>query len=185
MEGTLERQADLTAIKQEIMAYKAKEKTEYFMLAALKEALLAAQEGNFGVGAVLVKDDKIVAKGRNKVFTPRFRSDLHAEMDVLNKFESRFRANVPLQGYTLYTTVECCPMCFCRVITSGVNQVVYLAKDDQGGMVHKLKDLPLAWIELAARQKFEHASAYAKLIELATRIFMSTVRELDARLKII
>jgi tRNA(Arg) A34 adenosine deaminase TadA len=178
----LKKLDELSSIKKELAAYIANEKEEGFLIAALKEALFAAQKGNFGVGAVLVKDDIIVARGHNKVFKPKFRSDLHAEMDVINKFENHFRTNEPLHGYTLYTTVECCPMCFCRVITSGVNRVVYLAQDEQGGMVHKLNDLPAAWIKLAARQQFEHANKYGNLVKLATRIFMLNVRELDANL---
>lgn len=179
----MERQIEFEAIKKELYGYKVTEKEEKFLLAALKEGLYAAQHGNFGVGAVLVKDDKIVVRGRNKVFNPSFRSDLHAEMDVLNKFERKFERSGPLHGYTLYSTVECCPMCFCRVITSGVNRVVYLAHDNEGGMVHKLNDLPSAWIGLAARQKFEHAAKYDILVKMATRIFLSNVKELDANLK--
>ena len=181
-EGAREKRVEFSAIKKELADYRVQEKEEGFFLAALHEALRAAQRGNFGVGAVLVKDDNIVATGHNKVFNPIFSSDLHAEMDVLNKFEQSFRTNGPLQGFTLYTTVECCPMCLCRAITSGVNRVAYLCADEQGGMVHKMKDLPEAWLHLAARQQFDHVANYVKLQELATRIFGSTVRALDAKL---
>ena len=57
---------------------------------ACAEALAAARAGNYGVGAVLVDPNgEIVERGRNAVFYPHFRSDLHAEMVAMNAFEER------------------------------------------------------------------------------------------------
>src|SRR5262245_48002812 len=59
-------------------------------MVACQEALVAAQRGNYGVGAVLVNPGgSVVSKGQNTVFYPHFRSDLHAEMVVMNAFEER------------------------------------------------------------------------------------------------
>src|SRR5512138_3577201 len=59
-------------------------------IVACAEALAAARAGNYGVGAVLVdQDGEIVGRGRNTVFYPHFRSDLHAEMVAMTVFEER------------------------------------------------------------------------------------------------
>jgi hypothetical protein len=59
-------------------------------MVACQEALVAALRGNYGVGALLVDPQgTIVARGQNAVFSPYFRSDLHAEMVVMNTFEER------------------------------------------------------------------------------------------------
>ncbi len=51
-------------------------------------ALKAVDSGNFGVGCILVdSSDNIIAEGHNEVFSPYFRSDRHAEMVVMDKFE--------------------------------------------------------------------------------------------------
>ena len=56
---------------------------------ACQEALVAALRGNYGVGALLVDPQgTIVARGQNAVFSPYFRSDLHAELVVMNALRS-------------------------------------------------------------------------------------------------
>jgi len=68
-----------------------------FSIIVLEEALTAAGEGNFGIGACLVRKEtgKVILRGRNKVFKPYFRSDLHAEMDVLNRYEESVKGPGP------------------------------------------------------------------------------------------
>ena len=66
---------------------------------ACQEALVAALRGNYGVGALLVDPQgTIVARGQNAVFSPYFRSDLHAEMVVMNIFEERHPEIDTMQG---------------------------------------------------------------------------------------
>lgn len=63
-----------------------------YVVVCIEEAIAAAEEGNIGVGAVIVgPDGEIIQRGRNRVFLPHFRSDLHAEMDAMNRFEDQFR----------------------------------------------------------------------------------------------
>ena len=58
------------------------------ILETVREALAAAREGNFGIGAVIVDPNgEIICSGHNQVFHPRFRSDGHAEMVVMSRFE--------------------------------------------------------------------------------------------------
>jgi cytosine deaminase len=149
-----------------------------FIQITLEEAVAAAREGNFGVGAVLIRDDgQIVQKGRNHVFHPHFRSDLHAEMFVMTEFENRFQDVDSMEGLILYTSLEPCPMCFVRLISSGVRKVFYAAEDNEGGMVRRSEHIPPVWKELAQRQEFAKARCSPELSDMALRVFLSTAEE--------
>jgi cytosine deaminase len=155
-----------------------------FVIIALQEAVAAAKEGNFGVGAVLIRESgEIVQKGHNHVFNPHFRSDLHAEMDVMTRFEERFQDIKNLGGFVLYTSLEPCPMCFARLISSGVSKICYAADDVEGGMVHRLEYMPPAWTELARRQSFAKARCSPELSETALQIFLATAEENNRKLQ--
>jgi cytosine deaminase len=155
-----------------------------FVIITLQEAITAAMEGNFGVGAVLIRNRKeIVQRGRNQVFSPYFRSDLHAEMNVMTKFEERHKKIEGMDGYTLFSSLEPCPMCLGRLITSGVREVYYAAMDQDGGMASKLGYMPNEWKELATRQDFGLADCSPELSEIALQVFMSTVEGNDNRLR--
>ncbi|MCL2530111.1 MAG: nucleoside deaminase [Coriobacteriia bacterium] len=150
---------------------------EVYALEAVREAISAAESGNFGVGAILVDDQtgEIVCRGNNKVFS-RHRSDLHAEMDLLNTFESKHgsKSRELLKGMTLYTSLESCPMCLCRIITSGVARVFHVADDELGGMVHLYRQLPETWQEISANRVFQKADCSPELSELAFKVFLAT-----------
>src|SRR5262245_27729585 len=76
-------------------------------LTVCREALAAARQGNYGVGAVLLDaTGQAVALGRNQVFAPQFRSDLHAEMVTMNAFEMQYANVANLWGYTLISSME-------------------------------------------------------------------------------
>ena len=155
-----------------------------FIIIALQEAIVAGKEGNFAVGAVLVRENgEIVERGHNRVFNPHFRSDLHAEMDVMTRFEERFREINGMKCFILYTSLEPCPMCFARLITSGVSKIFYASADEYGGMVHRLEHMPPAWTELAKRQKFAKARCSPELSDLALKIFLTTAAENNRRLQ--
>ena len=146
---------------------------------AVLEAIAAAEAGNFGVGAVLLDPaGGIVARGRNRVFLPHFRSDLHAEMDLMTGFEERY-ASVSglaggLKGHTLVSSLEPCPMCTVRLIQAGVGIVLHAADDVPGGMVHSWAALPPAWREIGEGQRFERAACSAELRALAWAVFEGT-----------
>jgi len=147
-------------------------------------ALESVNSGNFGVGSVLVDHAGIiVAWGHNEVFNPYFRSDRHAEMVVVDKFEDANRNVTKLEGYTLYTSLESCPMCLARLITSRINRIVYVAEDTSGGMIHKLKDLPSIWIELADSQIFSNACCSQEIVNTAIQIFSINAQELNEMLR--
>ena len=141
-------------------------------LVACAEALAAARTGNYGVGAVLVDPNgEIVARGRNTVFYPHFRSDLHAEMVAMNAFEERHPGVDNMRGYTLMASLEPCPMCMTRLLISGVQTVKFLAYDELAGMVDQKHLLPVAWKRLWERQDYVQADVSESLRRFALDVF--------------
>jgi len=147
-------------------------------------ALKAVNTENFGVGCILIDDNRnMVVWGHNEVFNPHFRSDRHAEMVVMDNFEDIHHGVTSMEGYTLYTSLESCPMCLARLITSGINTVLYAAPDEDGGMVHKVNDLPPVWVELAGDRFFNQAKCSQDLVNAANKIFLLNADELNRKLK--
>src|SRR5262249_18495906 len=140
-------------------------------------ALQGVATGNFGVGAILVDDggNQILAQGHNEIFNPRFRSDRHAEMVVMDCCENT--TSEPIGG-TLYTSVEPCPMCLVRLSSSAVRRVFYVAPDLSGGMVSRLDALPPFWTQMAQGKVFGQARCSADLIRAANDILLLNLEEL-------
>jgi tRNA(Arg) A34 adenosine deaminase TadA len=148
-------------------------------------ALKGVDWDNFGIGSILVDPNgDVIFQGHNEVFNPYFRSDRHAEMIVMNEFESVNRdiSRLP-QGYILYTSFEPCPMCTIRLITSRINKVLYAADDIVTGMVRKMKNLPELWIDLSEGKVFSQASCSQELIYAANEIFQLNADELIEKIK--
>jgi tRNA(adenine34) deaminase len=104
---------------------------EYFMREALKEAQKAFLEGEVPVGAVVVFDGKIIARGYNQVELLRD-ATAHAEMIALTIAESAL-GNWRLSECTLYSTLEPCPMCLGALLLTRVSVLVWGAQDLRHG----------------------------------------------------
>jgi tRNA(adenine34) deaminase len=104
-----------------------------FMQLALKEARAAAQAEEIPVGAVLVKDERILARGNNRTLRD-CDPTAHAEIIALRE-AARACANYRLMGTTLYVTIEPCAMCAGAIIQARISRVVYGADDPKGGAV--------------------------------------------------
>jgi tRNA(Arg) A34 adenosine deaminase TadA len=154
---------------------------DFFALETCKLALEAVESGNFGIGSIIVNSNsEILSRGYNQVFHPYFRSDRHGEMVAMEKFEDQYKEVANMKGYTLYTSLESCPMCLTRLITSGCEKVVHVADDPLGGMVHLKYNLPPIWSELVKRQTFAKANCSVELEAASRNIFMLNVEELNA-----
>lgn len=148
-----------------------------YVMAAIEEAILAVKEDNFGVGAVMLDPEgAIVQRGHNRMFAPYFRSDRHAEMDVLTRFEERFKGRTSMAGYTLVTSLEPCPMCLTRLISAQIGKVFYAAQDSEGGMATRLSFLPPVWVELASGQVFAAAQCAPELSEMSLQVVLTTAQ---------
>lgn len=147
-------------------------------------ALKAVDAGNFGVGCILVDGrGNVVNQGHNEVFNPYFRSDLHAEMVVMDNFENMHPDFTDMKDHTLYTSLESCPMCLVRLITSGVRKILHAAPDIRGGMVHVFEDVPEFWSDLSGGKVFSQAACSQEMIDAAGKIFLLNVDELVEKIK--
>lgn len=107
------------------------DRDEYWMRKALQLAREAEAVGEVPVGAVLVKDDQLLAEGRNAPISAHDPT-AHAEIVALREAGKRLN-NYRLPGTTLYVTLEPCPMCVGAMIHARVARVVFAASDPKTG----------------------------------------------------
>ena len=110
-----------------------------FMQAALAEAKIAASAGEVPVGAVLVRNSEIVARGLNR---PVQDSDptAHAEIMAL-RAAAADEKNYRLAGATVYVTLEPCPMCVGAMLHARIDRLVFGAYDPKSGAAGSVVDL--------------------------------------------
>lgn len=102
---------------------------QYFMQVALQEAQKAFIDDEVPIGAVLVKNDQIIAKNHNR--TKQLNNPLaHAEKLILDKAPEKY-----LYDYTLYVTLEPCLMCAGMIIWRRLGRLVFAAYDKKAGAV--------------------------------------------------
>lgn len=102
-----------------------------YMEEAIKEAQIAFEIDEVPVGCVIVKDDKIIARGHNLRETTQ-QSIKHAEI-VAIEAACEALGSWRLEDCDLYVTMEPCPMCAGAILQSRIANVIYGAKDFKGG----------------------------------------------------
>ncbi|AST93951.1 MULTISPECIES: tRNA adenosine(34) deaminase TadA [Sutcliffiella] len=112
---------------------------EVFMKEAIKEAEKALEKMEVPIGAVIVKDGEIIARGHNIRETSQ-RSITHAEILAIDEACEKL-GSWRLEDTTLYVTLEPCPMCAGAIIQSRIKKVVYGAKDPKAGCAGTLMNL--------------------------------------------
>lgn len=104
---------------------------EYFMQQAIREAMHAYNEGEIPIGAVVVMNDHIIARGHNQ--TERLKdSTAHAEIIALTSAFNHLGSKY-LPEATIFVTVEPCLMCAGALYWSKIGRVVYGAEDEKNG----------------------------------------------------
>ncbi len=113
---------------------------EYFMRVALE----SAKKGDSPYGAVIVKDNEIVAIAHNTV---RSDSDpsAHAEINAIRTLTAKIK-NPSLEGYTIYTTGEPCPMCATACVWTGISEIVY------GASIQDLMEVKQSQIDISCQE---------------------------------
>ena len=110
-----------------------------YMKMALGRAKTAAKYGETPVGAVIVKDGKVIAGGRNRRETGK-NALLHAEISAINSACKKL-GGWRLIGCDLYVTLEPCPMCAGAIINARIGRVVWGANDLRFGAFGSLLNL--------------------------------------------
>lgn len=103
----------------------------HFMTQALLQARKALEAGEIPVGAVVVKDGKILAQGRNR---REQKNDFlaHAEIEALKAAQKKL-GNWRLSECCLYVTLEPCPMCAGAILQTRIKEVIFGAYDEKYG----------------------------------------------------
>ena len=109
-----------------------------YMKLALIEAKKSLKNGDIPVGAIIVKDGKILSKAYNR--KEKDKSVIsHAEILAITKASKKLK-NYRLDGATIYTTKEPCLMCMGVILSSRISKIIYGAKDSRFGTENLAKD---------------------------------------------
>ncbi|MBI3875740.1 MAG: tRNA adenosine(34) deaminase TadA [Verrucomicrobia bacterium] len=111
----------------------------YFMGEALRQAARAYEAGEVPVGAVVVRDGRIIARAHNQVETLKD-ATAHAEMLALTQAEAAV-GDWRLTDCALYVTKEPCPMCAGAIVHVRLARVVFGASDPKGGAAGSVMNL--------------------------------------------
>ena len=112
---------------------------EYFMHLAMTEARAAADRGEIPVGAVIVRDGRVIASAGNGRERDKSATS-HAELTAIGK-ACETLGGWRLVGCELFVTLEPCPMCMGAIINARVPRVVFGAGDPKGGACGGLFDM--------------------------------------------
>ena len=112
---------------------------EKWMQIAIKESNAAKSEDEIPVGAVIVKNGRLIAKAHNQPISTNDPT-AHAEIQVIRKAGKKEK-NYRLVGATLYVTLEPCLMCLGALMHARVERIVFGAKDTKNGFCGSLIDL--------------------------------------------
>ena len=106
---------------------------DYFMKKALQEAEMAFEKGEIPVGAIIVIDNKVIARSHNLT---ELLNDVtaHAEMQSITA-AANYLGGKYLMGCTLYVTLEPCQMCAGALYWSQISKIVYGATDENRGFM--------------------------------------------------
>lgn len=138
-------------------------KPEDFMRLALEEA----KKGDAPYGAVIVKDNEVVAKGYNTVKRDSDPS-AHAEINVIRSLTAKIQ-NPTLEGYIIYTTGEPCPMCATACVWTGISEIIY------GASIQDLIELNQSQINITCEEIIAKSS---KNIKVTKGVLREECREL-------
>lgn len=116
-----------------------KEFDKALMKQALELAKEAKEKGEIPVGAILVKDGKLLAAASNECETSKD-ATAHAERLVISR-ACKALGSTRLIGCTLYTTMEPCPMCAGAILHARIDRVVFGTKDSREGAFGSLLNL--------------------------------------------
>ena len=126
---------------------------EKFMKEALKEAQKAYDQLEIPVGAVIVKDGKIIARAHNQKET-KFDTTKHAEILAIQKASKKLKS-WRLLDCEMYVTLEPCSMCAGAIINSRIKKVYYGTSDEKTGAVGSK-------LNLFTDYKFNHVVDFEK-----------------------
>ena len=125
-----------------------------FMLEALKQAKKALKKQEVPIGAVIVKDNKIITKGYNQIESKKD-STKHAEIIVIQK-SSKILKNWRLNNCDIYVTLEPCTMCAAAIELSRIKNVYFCLSKDKNIIINKNKYIKLDYYENEYKKELQN-----------------------------
>ena len=136
---------------------------EKWMSFALEEARKAEKEGEVPVGAILVKDDLVIARAHNNPISSNDPT-AHAEIQLIRTAGEELK-NYRLPGTTLYVTLEPCAMCLGAIMHARIERVVFGEQKKKTGVC-------------GSSENFMKASCYNHKIDLASGVLENESKQL-------
>lgn len=127
-----------------------------YMKIALKEAQKAYEKDEVPVGAIIVKNEKIIARAHNQK-EEKTDTTKHAEILAIQKASKKLKA-WRLEDCTMYVTLEPCTMCIGAAINARIKRLVYGASDEKTGACGSVLNIPEEY-------KFNHIVEIEKKVE--------------------
>jgi len=155
------------------------EEKHYFMHEAIKEALKAKELDEVPIGAVVVKDGKIIGRGHN-LREKSQNATKHAEMMAIQN-ANRFLCNWRLEECEMFVTLEPCVMCSGAIQLSRLKKIYFGPNDPKGGAAGTLVNL-LQDDRLNHQVKIESGILEEKCRDVLTSFFKE-LRERKKKLK--
>jgi tRNA(adenine34) deaminase len=112
---------------------------EKWMALAIKQAVKAHNKGEVPVGAVLIKDGKLIAQAYNQPISTN-NATAHAEIQLL-RAAGKYQKNYRLIDTTIYVTLEPCAMCLGAMMHARIKRMVFGASDPKTGVCGSHADL--------------------------------------------
>lgn len=94
-----------------------------FLEQAIELGIENKAKGGRPFGAIIVKDDKVVASGVNNMLAT-FDPSSHAELEAIRKVTASIRS-LDLTGYKIYASAQPCPMCLAAIAMTNISEIIY------------------------------------------------------------
>ena len=110
-----------------------------YMSLAIQEAEKAFASNEVPVGAIIVQEDKIIGKGRNRVIANQNVTS-HAEIEAIIDASKKVQ-NYRLNNSTIYVSLEPCHMCVKAIIDARIDEIVFAAPEPKTGSIISIDNL--------------------------------------------
>ncbi len=136
---------------------------EKFMAEAIKAAQESGDRGDYPIGAVLVKDGDIISRGYETLKSSNDPINGHAEIDAIRKATREVLKQPYLEGCTLYSTHEPCPMCATGAFWAKIKTIVYsVSREDMIEQMSKKATGKFSWrqVDISCKDILSHGSGH-------------------------
>ncbi|OGZ06941.1 MAG: hypothetical protein A2942_01250 [Candidatus Lloydbacteria bacterium RIFCSPLOWO2_01_FULL_50_20] len=140
---------------------------ERFMMKAIEAAHESGHRSDYPIGTVIVKDGEIISSGYETLKSANDPVNGHAEIDAIRKATREILKQPYLEGCTLYSTHEPCPMCATAAFWSKIKTIVFsVSREDMIEQMPKRASGKFSWrqVDISCKDVLDHGSGH--MVEL-------------------